>query len=102
MARLDPYDKDNIERIIKLLKDENEWVRLNAAGALTYFGKKARLAIPALKECAKTGNEILGKRIEKSIRAIENAQDKTRLEKQHKKLLREIDNFVKALKKQKD
>lgn len=100
LARLDPYDNANLERIIKLLKDDDQWVRLNAVGALTYFGRKARPAIPALKECSKTANEQLKTYIDKSIRQIENAKDKTTLEKQHKILLRRIHNFVKALRKQ--
>jgi len=100
LARLDLYDEDSLERVVKLLKDEDEWVRLNAVGALSLFGEKARSAIPALRECSKTANETLNKRIEKSIQEIENAKNKTGLEKRHAKLLSQIATFVKKLKEQ--
>ncbi|UCG48823.1 MAG: HEAT repeat domain-containing protein [Phycisphaerales bacterium] len=102
LAKLDAYDQENLERVIKLLNDDDEWVRLNAAGVLTYFGRKARAAIPALKECAKTANEGLKKRIEKSIKEIENSEDKADLERAHKERLLQIRNFVEALNEQKD
>ena len=100
LARLDPYDDDSLEAIVKLLKDEDQWVRLNAAGALGVFGRKAQSAIPALKECSKTADERLQKRIEQLVQQIEGAEDKTDLEKRHSKLLAKIGEFVKELKQQ--
>jgi hypothetical protein len=102
LASLDPYDKDNLERIVRLLEDDDEWVRLNAAGALIHFGRKARPAIPALKECSKSANEGLRKQIEKSIHQIQTSEDKSSLEKQHRRQLRQIRSFVEALKQQKN
>ena len=100
LARLDPYDEDSLESVVKLLKDKDQWVRLNAAGALSVFGKKAQSAIPALRECSKTADERFQKQIERWIKEIEGAEDKADLEKQHSKLLAEIGEFVKKLRQQ--
>ncbi|UCC21842.1 MAG: HEAT repeat domain-containing protein [Planctomycetota bacterium] len=97
LARLDPYDKQSLESVAALLNDKDDWVRLNAAGALSVFGRKAQSILPSLRECLKTDNEELRKRVEQTIQAIENAKDTTDAEKEHGILLAEITKFVQSL-----
>jgi len=101
LARLDPYDKQNLESVAELLNDKDDWVRLNAVGALSAFGRKAQSMLPALRECLKTDDENLRKRVEQTIQKIENAKDTTDQEKHHSILLAEISKFVKSLKAEK-
>ena len=47
IAHLDARDAKNQAAIEGLLKDDDDWVRLNAAGSIPLFGAKAKSAIPA-------------------------------------------------------
>lgn len=101
LARLDPYDKQSLESVAELLNDKDDWVRLNAVGALSVFGGKAQSMLPSLRECLKRDNENLRKRVEQTIQEIENAKDTTDAEKQHSILLAEITKFVQSLRDEK-
>jgi HEAT repeats len=93
LAHLDPYDAENLAAISKLLKDEDDWVRLNAAGALAVFGKKAESVLPALRESLNTKDKQLKTRIEKTIDEIQQANDNTPTEKEHRAILKTIRDF---------
>lgn len=97
LAWLDPYDKQSLETITELLNDKDDWVRLNAVVVLPVFGRKAQSILPSLRECLKTDNERLRKRVEQTIQKIETAKDTTHAEKQHGILLAEITKFLKSL-----
>jgi hypothetical protein len=74
IAHLDPRDADNQAAIEGLLKDEDDWVRLNAAGSIPLFGAKAKSALPALKKCLESKDEGLKTSAQKAIESIESAQ----------------------------
>lgn len=99
LAGLDPYSKSNMEAISKLLQDDNNWVRLNAAGVLSTFGKKAILALPSLREALNTDDQRLKARIQKTIEQIEQAKDKSEAENKHRESLKKISQFRNSLAK---
>ena len=86
LAWLDPYSVENLTSITKLLKDEDDWVRLNAAGAMATFGKKAESVLPILREMLATQNKQLKARIEKTIQEIQQAKDTTAAEQEHRRI----------------
>lgn len=96
LARLDPYSKSNMEAIAKLLKSEEMWVRLNAAGALATFGKTAEPLLPNLREALNTDDKRLKTRIKETIKKIEHAKDKSESEKEHQEMLAKISQFRKS------
>jgi hypothetical protein len=90
LAALDPYDPKSLEAIAKLLKDPDDWVRLNAAGVLPLFGSKAKAALPALRETLTTGDAQLLTRVKESIAEIEKAESRADAEAEHWKIDSEI------------
>jgi len=97
LAGLDPYSKKNMAVIATLLDDKNEWVRLNALGALGRFGKMATSALPKLKELLKDCDEKLRQKIEEAIKKIENAEEDVDAVKEHRKILKAINKFYRSL-----
>jgi hypothetical protein len=93
LARLDPYNTDNLGAIAKLLKDEDDWVRLNAVGAVATFGKKTESVLPTLREMLPTQNKQLKTRVEKTIQAIQQAEDTTAAEQEHRLIQEKIREF---------
>src|SRR5207245_1530338 len=67
LSALDAYDKESLETIAARLKDDDMWVRLNAAGALATFGSRARSALDLLREAAKRDGEGRDKGYERSL-----------------------------------
>jgi hypothetical protein len=98
LAHNDSFDPANLAVIQKLLADENDWVRLNAAGAVTLFGAQAKIAIPALKGCLERKDEGLKTTAQKSIETIEAAPDRTAAAKEHAEAIAKIEAFVAAQK----
>ncbi|WP_278471338.1 HEAT repeat domain-containing protein [Gimesia maris] len=96
LARLNPYSSSNMNAIAKLLDDNEVWVRLNAAGALAVFGKKATPLLPDLKSRFDTDDAALKKRLAETIKIIESAPDKSKAEKQHQETLKQISQFLKT------
>jgi HEAT repeat protein len=94
LAALDPYDAESRDAIAGLLKDEDNWVRLNAAVTLPRFGKKAQPVLPMLREALKTDDAPLKAEVEKSIQAIEQAEDQAAAEKEHREMLDRISGFL--------
>ncbi|QDT93267.1 HEAT repeat domain-containing protein [Gimesia algae] len=99
LANLNPYSTSNRNAIAKLLDDNEVWVRLNAAGALAVFGKKATPLLPDLRARLNTDDAALKKRLTETIKIIEAAPDKSKYEKQHQETLKQISQFLKAQKK---
>lgn len=98
LASLDPYSKQNLAAITKLLQDQENWVRLNAAGALATFGEQATPLLPTLREALNTDDERLKKQIEQTIQTIEQAPDRSQEQKQFNESLVKISQFCKSLK----
>lgn len=98
LAHLDPYNVESMTAIAKLLRDEEHWVRLNAAGAMGIFGKKAESAIPALQACLATDDKRLKIRVQETIEKIQQARDTSAAESEHRAILRRISLFRDSLK----
>jgi hypothetical protein len=95
LARLDPYDAENMAAIAKLLNDKVDWVRSNAAGALTIFGKNAESVVPTLRQVLiGTQDKQLKTTIERSIKDIQQAKDSTAAEEEHRTILKKIREFL--------
>lgn len=94
LAAHDPFEAANLAVVQKLLADDNDWVRLNAAGAITLFGPAAKAALPALKACLERKDENLKKRAAESIAAIEAVADRAAAEREHAAAVKKIDEFV--------
>jgi len=99
LAALDRYDAANQAAVAALLKDEDEWVRLNAVMALQTFGTKAQPALPLLREALDTKDERLKTEVQNSINAIEKAREDAAAERKHAEMLKQIDQFLAARKK---
>lgn len=99
LARLDPYNTENLAAIAKLLKDEDNWVRLCAVGALAVFGKKAESLLPTLREMLSTEDEQLKARIAKTIEKIQQAKDTTTAEQANRSTRKKIREFCDSRKR---
>lgn len=98
LAELDAYDEESVAAIAKMLQDEQEWVRLNAAGALSAFGPRGKGALPALRGARAGAGEDLVKRIDETIQEIETAPPDAAVAERQYKTLDEIEKFVEAKK----
>jgi len=96
LARLDPYDAEHMAAVAKLLDDPDNWVRLNAAGALSVFGKKAEPLLPTLRKHLDTTDKQLKTRLQETIRAIEQSKDDPAAERGHRAMLDTIARFVRS------
>lgn len=94
IAQLDPRDAKNQAAIEKLLKDEDDWVRLNAAGSIPLFGAKAKSALPALKECLQREDKGLKASAQKAIETIESAKEDVAAQHQHAETTERIKKFI--------
>jgi hypothetical protein len=99
IAHLDPRDAKNQAAIEGLLKDDDDWVRLNAAGCIALFGAKARSALPALKECLESKDENLKTSAQNAIDAIESAKEDAAAEREHVEASERIRKFIADFKK---
>jgi hypothetical protein len=96
IAHHDSFSAENLAAIEKLLADDKDWVRLNAAGAIVLFGAKAKPALPALKACLERKDEGLKTRAAESIEKIEAAQPDPEREREHAAAVAKIKAFVEA------
>jgi len=94
LASLDPYDAESRDAIAAMLKDPDNWVRLNAAGALAHMGKSAEPALPALRGALPTEDKALDERVRETIQTIEKAESRAGAEKEHREIQARIDRFV--------
>ena len=94
VAHLDQHDPANLAALERLLADEDDWVRLNAAGSIGRFGGAAKSAIPALKECLLRADANLRAAAEKAIESIEATPDRRKEVEEHAAGLKKIREFV--------
>ncbi len=87
LARLDPYDTKSMNAVAGQLKDDSAWVRLNAAGALATFGRRAKPLLPTLKKMAETETDRMKSRLAKTIAEIEQGADRSKEAAAHQKTL---------------
>ena len=99
LTSLDHFSAENLNAVAKMLDDEDSWVRLNAAGALPLYGKKAALHLPALRECLVSEDQGLKTRAQAAIVEIEQAEDKSKEEKESTAGQKTIAEFLEARKK---
>jgi HEAT repeat protein len=96
IAHHDSFAVENLKAIEKLLTDDNDWVRLNAAGAVAQYGAKAKSALPALKACLERKDEGLKQRAKESIAEIEAAKDDPDRERRHAATVAKINEYIAA------
>ena len=94
IAQLDPYDPQNLATLEKLLDDEIDWVRLNAANVIGKYGRDAKSSLPKLKECLNRGDESLRKAAQQAIDEIEGAPDRSEAKREHAAASEKIKAFV--------
>lgn len=99
LAQLDPYNAENLMSVAKLLKDEDDWVRLNAVGAVAIFGKKAESVLPVLREMLITEDKTLKTSVEKTIEEIQQAKDTTAAEQEYRLIQEKIHEFCELWKR---
>jgi len=99
LVSLDHFSGENLKTVAKMLDDEDSWVRLNAAGSLPRFGKKAAPHLPALRECLVSEDKGLKERAQAAIVEIEQAEDKSEEEKKANEAQKKIAQFVEEQKK---
>jgi hypothetical protein len=100
LAGLDRYDEQSASAIAKLLDDPDDWVRLNAAGALADFGSQAKAVLPALERTREPRDgrlkDQLKERVAKAIEVIRDAKADVAAERAHREALRRIEEFLAA------
>lgn len=99
LTSLDHFSAENLNAVAKMLDDGDSWVRLNAAGSLPRFGKKAALHLPALRECLVSEDQGLKTRAQAAIVEIEQAEDKSKEEKEFAASQTKIAEFLAVRKK---
>ena len=99
LASLDHFSGENLKGVAKMLDDADSWVRLNAAGSLPLFGKKAVPHLPALRECLVSDDQGLKTRAQAAIVEIEQAEDKSKEEKEVAEGQKKIAEYLEARKK---
>ena len=57
LARIGPHNRKDVHALAKLLDDEDDWVRLMAAGALGRFGECAEPIVPVLRNALRSKDE---------------------------------------------
>ena len=101
LATLDKFDAESIKTIAQRLKDDDNWVRLNAAGALSTFGAKARGTLDELRAAANSDDAGLKQTAEKTIADVQAAADNMDEERLHRERLAAIDKFLESHRKAK-
>src|SRR6185369_288127 len=94
LAALDPYDPESRDAIAGMLKDKENWVRLNAVGALQLMGRTAQPALPQLRAAMDTDDAQLKEAVQKAIQEIEQAEDKSAAERVHRETMERIRQFL--------
>jgi hypothetical protein len=101
LASLNHFGTENMQGVAKMLDDTDSWVRVNAAGSLPLFGKKAAPHLPALRECLISEDQGLKTRAQAAIIEIEQAEDKSKEEKEFTESQKKIADYLAARKKDK-
>jgi len=94
LTSLDHFSAENLKTVAKMLDDADSWVRLNAAGSLPRFGKKAAPHLPALRECLVSEDKSLKTSAQAAIVEIEQAEDNSEEEKKAGEVQKKIAEFL--------
>jgi hypothetical protein len=94
LTSLDRFSEGTMQAVAKMLDDPDSWVRLNAAGSLPLYGKKAAAHLPALRECLVSDDQGLKTRAQGAIVEIEQAEDKSQEEKEFTAAQKKIAEFL--------
>jgi len=100
LAEVDAGNASNAAPIAKLLEDEDDWVRLMAAGALAKFGRAAVPTLPTLRGGLQDDSERIRKKYRETIDSIEGAEDDPAAAKQRQEMLAKIGTFCTGLSEQ--
>jgi hypothetical protein len=94
LSRLDQYDINDAANVAGMLNDQDDWVRLNAAGAIAGYGATAKPLLPKFRESLRRETaENVKTRLAESIEAIEAAVEDPKQAALHWSLVRLIDVF---------
>lgn len=93
LGRVDAFHEDSAAAVSKLLDDEDDWVRLMAAGALGNFGKAASAALPKLRSGLGDDSQRIRDRFQETIQRIEDAEDTTAAAQKHRAAVKRIKDF---------
>jgi hypothetical protein len=98
IARLDPYDTNSMHKIATKLDDDDNWVKLNAAGALSQYAIASEVVIKQL-QAVKTNDEQLQARVSQTLEDLQRAEPDEAAQKEYQQTLASIHNFVVELRK---
>lgn len=93
IAALDQYDAESVKKIATMLNDDDNWVKLNAAGALGVFSAHASEAEKALRN-VKTDDAKLTERIETTLKTLRESVVSKEEHDLHDEMLSAIAKFV--------
>jgi hypothetical protein len=93
LSRLDKYDVDTMKRVVQMLNDDDNWVKLNAAGALASFEANAQSILPNLEQLATSDDQQLREKAVKTITSIKQSKTDDRAAEQHRERIAAIKSF---------
>lgn len=99
LSQVDPFRKESAIAIAKLLDDKDSWVRSMAARAIGQYGKQANFALPALRRMLNSADEKehFRKTLQRTIKTIEGATDRTEARTKRLETAAKIIEFVDAV-----
>jgi len=95
IAALDQYDAASVQKIAAMLNDKQDWVKLNAAGALSVFTAHASEAEKALRS-VETDDVKLKDRIESTLKTLQESVVSKEERDSHDEILAGIAKFTAA------
>jgi hypothetical protein len=100
IAQLNPHNPDSMEQVARMLEDEDDWVKSNAAGAMSRFTGLADQAIERLK-AVKSDDAVLQVQVRRSIERLQQDRLDEASGKEYEQALASIHAFVTARQKAK-
>ena len=95
IAALDQYDAASVQKIAAMLNDDEDWVKLNAADALSVFSAHASEAEKALRN-VETDDVKLKERIESTLKTLQESVASNEERDSHAEMLSGIARFTSA------
>ncbi len=95
IAALDQYDAASVQKIAAMLNDDEDWVKLNAAGALSVFTAHASEAEKALRS-VQTDDVKLKDRIASTLKTLQESVASKEERDSHDEMLSGIAKFTAA------
>lgn len=93
LAELDPYDAETMQAIEAMLKDDSQWVRSNAVGALASYGALASNATSSLQQASQEGDERLQTRVATTLETVGQASADPVAQRRHKQAMQAIETY---------